>query len=113
MNYIPKAYVAVAPGAVYNIPSNRNDYIVKVKEQAYCKQEQLDYIKEKLEVKYCLYSDEDEPREKMFKRFIEDTNSVGIYLKYYNHFDGYHRIYRIPELTELTNKILKNELEKK
>lgn len=37
MNYIPKAYVAVASGAVYNIASNRNDYIVKVKEQAYCK----------------------------------------------------------------------------
>lgn len=113
MNYIPKAYVAVAPGAVYNIPSNRNDYIVKVKEQAYCKKEQLDFIKEKVEVKYCLYSDEDEPKEEMFKRFIKDTNSVGIYLKYYNHFDGYHRIYKIPELTELINKILKNQLEEK
>ena len=91
MEYKPKAYVAVAPGAVYNIPSNRNDYIVKVKEQAYCKQEQLDYIKEKVEVKYCLYSDENEQKEEMFKRFIKDTNSIGIYLKYYNHFDGYHR----------------------
>ncbi len=113
MNYIPKAYVAVAPGAVYNTPSSRNDYTVKVKEQAYCKQEQLDYIKEKVEAKYCLYSDEGEPKKEMFKRFIEDTNSIGIYLKYYNHFDGYHRIYKIPELTELVNKILKNEFEKK
>lgn len=109
MNYIPKAYIAVAPGAVYNIPSNRNDYIVKVKEQAYCKQEQLDFIKEKVKVKYCLYSDEDEPKEEMFKRFIEDTKSKGIYLKYYNHFDGYHRIYKIPELTELINKILNGD----
>ncbi len=107
MNYIPKAYIAVAPGAVYNIPSNRNDYIVKVKAQAYCKQEQLDFVKEKLETKYCLYSDEDEPKKEMFKKFIDDTNSIGIYLKYYNHFDGYHRIYKIPELTELINKILK------
>ncbi len=113
MNYIPKTYVAVAPGAVYNIASNRNDYIVKVKEQAYCKQEQLNFVKENIEIKYCLYSDEDEPKEEMFKRFIEDTNSVGIYLKYYNHFDGYHRIYKIPELTELINRILKNELEEK
>lgn len=60
----------------------------------------------KVEIKYCLYSDEDEPKEEMFKRFIEDTKSVGMYLKYYNHFDGYHRIYKIPELTEL-DRILK------
>ncbi len=33
--------------------------------------------------------------------FLSDTNSEGMYLKYYNHFDGYHRIYRIPELIEL------------
>jgi len=112
MNYIPKVYIAVAPGAVYDIPSNRNDYIVKVKAQAYCKQEQLDFIKNKLENKYCLYSDEDEPKEEMFKRFIEDTNSIGMYLKYYNHFDGYHRIYKIPELTELINKILEKMEEK-
>lgn len=112
MNYIPKAYIAVAPGAVYNIPSNRNDYIVKVKAHAYCKKEQLDFIKENLDIKYCLYSDEDEPKEEMFKKFIEDTNSIGMYLKYYNHFDGYHRIYKIPELTELINKIIKNEVTK-
>lgn len=111
MEYIPKAYIAVAPGAVYNIPSNRDDYTVKVKAQAYCKQEQLDFIKNKIKNKYCFYSDESEPKEKMFKKFIEDTNSEGIYLKYYNHFDGYHRIYKIPELTKLINEILKNKLE--
>ena len=27
-------------------------------------------------------------------------------LKYYNHFDGYHRIYKIPELNELIDKLL-------
>ena len=34
-NFIPKAYIAVAPGAVYEYPSNRNDYIVEVKKQSY------------------------------------------------------------------------------
>lgn len=106
MNYIPKAYIAVAPGAVYNIPSARNDYIVKVKEQAYCKQEQLNFIKDNLKNKYCLYSDENEPKEEIFKKFIDDTNSIGMYLKYYNHFDGYHRIYKIPELNEIISKLL-------
>lgn len=110
MNYIPKVYIAVAPGAVYPRPSNRNDYTVKVKAQAYCKQEQLEFVKDKLERKYCLYSDEDESKEEMFKKFIKDTNSIGMYLKYYNHFDGYHRIYKIPELTELINKILKEDI---
>lgn len=109
MNYIPKAYIAVAPGAVYNIPSKRNDYIVKVKEQAYCKEEHFAFIKNNLRIKYCLYSDEDEPKEEMFNRFIEDTSSIGMYLKYYNHFDGYHRIYKIPELTKLINSILEEE----
>lgn len=47
MKDMPKAYIAVAPGAIYDILSNRNDYIVKVKAQAYCKKEQLDFIKEK------------------------------------------------------------------
>ncbi len=42
----------------------------------------------------------------MFKRFIQDTNSIDMYLKYYNYFDGYHRIYKITDLTELINKIL-------
>lgn len=110
MNYIPKAYIAVAPGAVYDIPSNRNDYIVKVKAQAYCKEEHLNFVKNIDTIKYCLYSDEDEPKEEMFKKFVEDTNSIGIYLKYYNHFDGYHRIYKIPELNELINKILKEDI---
>jgi len=41
-----------------------------------------------------------------FTRFINDTNAEGIYLKNYNHFDGYHRIYKIPELNEIINNLL-------
>ena len=29
-----------------------------------------------------------------------------MYLKYYNHFDGYHNIYKIKELNELINNLL-------
>ncbi len=29
-----------------------------------------------------------------------------MYLKGYNHFDGYHRIYKIPELNELLDKLI-------
>lgn len=108
-NYIPKAYIAVAPGAIYNIPSNRNDYIVKVKAQAYCNQEQLNFVKKNMKVKYCLYSDEDEPNKEMVKMFLKDTNCIEMYLKYYNHFDGYHRIYKIPELNQLIHKLVKGE----
>ena len=57
-------------------------------------------------IKYCLYSDEDDNNKEKFDRFIADTNSEGVYLQYYNHFDGYHRIYKIPELNELINKVL-------
>ena len=37
--YRPNAYIAVAPGAVYEYPSNRTDYIVEVKKQAYVKED--------------------------------------------------------------------------
>ena len=43
-------------------------------------------------------SDEDDNNLEKFTRFILDTNSKGIYLKGYNHFDGYHNIYKVPEL---------------
>lgn len=104
--FVPKAYIAVAPGAVYDYPTNRTDYIVEVKNQAVVKKEALDYVKNMNSDKYCLYSDEDDNNQEKFTRFIEDTNSNGMYLKYYNHFDGYHNIYKIPELTELINKLL-------
>lgn len=105
-NYVPKAYIAVAPGAIYEYPSTRNDYIVEVKKQAYLKKDSLDYMKSISSKKYCLYSDEDDNNMEKFTRFLSDTNAEGMYLKYYNHFDGYHRIYRIPELVELINKLL-------
>ena len=105
-NYQPKAYIAVAPGAIYEYPSTRNDYIVEVKKHAYLKEDSLNYIKNINSIKYCLYSDEDDNNMEKFTRFLSDTNSEGIYLKYYNHFDGYHRIYKIPELNDLINKLL-------
>ncbi len=109
MNFIPKAYIAVAPGAIYEIPSSRNDYIVKVKKQAYLKKEQLEFVKQNFKIKYCLYSDEGEQKVDVFNKFLKDTNCVGMYLKYYNHFDGYHRIYKIPELNDLINNIIKSD----
>lgn len=104
-NYQPKAYIAVAPRSIYEYPIKRNDYIVDVMKQAYLNQEDLDFIKNMNSVKYCLYSDEDENNEE-FTRFIYDTNSNGMYLENYNHFDEKHRIYRIPELNDLINKLL-------
>lgn len=106
INYEPKAYIAVAPGAIYEYPSIRNDYTVQIKEKAYLKQDSFDYIKNISSKKYCLYSDEDDKNIEKFTRFLNDTNSEGMYLKYYNHFDGYHRIYKIPELVELINNLL-------
>lgn len=106
LKFVPKVYIAVAPGGVYEYPSTRNDYIVEVKKQAYLDKESLGYIKKNLDNKYCLYSDEDDNNLEKFTRFIEDTAAEGIYLKYYNHFDGYHRIYKIPELIELISKLV-------
>lgn len=104
--FIPKAYIAVAPGAVYEYPSTRNDYTVEVKKQAYVEASALKFVKDNLKNKYCLYSDEDDNNIEKFLRFINDTSAEGIYLKYYNHFDGYHRIYKIPELIKIIDKLL-------
>ena len=104
--YIPHAYIAVAPGACYEYPQTRNDYIVEVKKQAYLSKESLDFVKNMNSIKYCLYSDEDDKNKEKFTRFISDTNSIDVYLKYYNHFDGYHRIYKIPELNEIIDNLL-------
>lgn len=106
LNFVPKAYVAVAPGAIYEYPSRRNDYTVEVKKQAYLNQDSFYFVKNNLTNKYCLYSDEDDNNIEKFTRFINDIDATGIYLKYYNHFDGYHRIYKIPELIKLINDLL-------
>lgn len=106
LKFVPKAYVAVAPGAVYEYPSRRNDYTVEVKKQAYLSRDSFDFVKNNLTNKYCLYSDEDDNNMEKFTRFINDIDATGIYLKYYNHFDGYHRIYKIPELIKLINDLL-------
>lgn len=104
--FVSKSYISVAPGAVYEYPTNRTDYIVEVKKQAYVKKQALDYMKQATCNKYCLYSDEDDNSKEKFTRFIDDTNSKGIYLKGYNHFDGYHNIDKIPELISLIDELL-------
>ena len=104
--YEPKVYIAVAPGAVYEYPSARTDYVVEVKKQAYVKKDVFDYMKNLSCKKYCLYSDEEDNNQEKFTRFITDTDSKGIYLKGYNHFDGYHNIEKVPELIELINNVL-------
>ena len=105
-NYQPNAYIAVAPGLVYNYPLTRTDYFVEVAKSAYVKDDMLSFIKNMKSNKYCLYSDEDDKNIEKFTRFVNDTDSIGMYLEGYNHFDGYHRTYKIPELNDLINKLL-------
>ena len=81
-NFIPYSYIAIAPGAVYDYPTTRTDYIVDVKSQAYLKAVDFEYGN-KFKNIYLLYSDEDDNNKEKFTRFIEDTESKGIYLKYY------------------------------
>lgn len=106
LKFIPKAYIAVAPRSIYEGVIDRNDYIVDVMKQAYPKNESLNFIKNNLKNKYCLYSDESIGNMGEFTRFINDINANDVYLKYYDHFDGYHRIYKIPELNDIINKLL-------
>lgn len=104
-NFVPENYIAVAPGATYPYPSTRNDYIVEVKKQAYLKQEDFDFAKNFKNV-YLLYSDEDDGNLEKFTRFGKDFGAEQMYLKGYNHFDGYHQIYQIPELIQLVEKLI-------
>lgn len=104
-NFAPNNYIAVAPGAVYNFPSTRTDYIVEVKKQAYLIKEDFDFAKNFKNI-YLLYSDEDDGNKEKFSRFSKDFNTKDVYLKGYNHFDGYHRIYKIPELIDLIKTLL-------
>ena len=99
-SFIPKVYIAVAPGAVYHYPSSRNDYIVEVKKQAYLNQDELAFVKKNFENAVCFYSDEDDGNKEKFERFILDTGANGVYLEGYNHFDGYHNIHEVPEIIE-------------
>lgn len=106
MNYIPKVYIAVAPSGIYDYPMNRNDYIIEVLKQSYCQKEELNFIKENIKNKYCLYSDEADNNTEKFTKFIEDTGSKDKYLKNYKHFDGYNKICEVPELTKLIEDLL-------
>ena len=103
-NFVPNNYIAVAPGLVYCYPISRTDYIVDVKDQANLKQADFDYAKNFKNV-YLLYSDEDDQNLEKFTRFEKDFDATAMYLKGYNHFDGYHRIYQIPELIELIKQL--------
>lgn len=105
-NFVPKAYVAVAPGAVYEYPSERTDYIVEVKKQAYLNPQELLFVKQNLKNITCFYSDEDDGNLEKFTRFVTDTGAKGVYLKNYNHFDGYHDIYEVPEIIEKLYELL-------
>ncbi len=103
--YTPKNYIAVAPRCIYEAKLDRTDYIVDVMKQAIVKPEYLEYIKKNVTA-FCLYSDESIGNTEEFTNFINDTNAKDIYLEYYDHFDGYHRIYKIPELNDLIDKLL-------
>lgn len=105
-DYRPKAYIAVAPSVIYEYPSPRQDYIVDVRKNAYVGSDVLNYIRDMDSIKYCLYSDEDDNNKEKFTRFINDTHSEGMHLEGYNHFDGYHKIYKIPELNDLVSKLI-------
>ena len=104
-DFIPSNYIAVAPGAVYEYPTSRTDYIVEVKNQAYLKEDDFEYGK-KFENIYLFYSDEDDKNIEKFTRFSKDFNTIDMYLKGYNHFDGYHRIFMIPELIDLLDRLV-------
>jgi len=99
-NFVPNNYIAVAPGA-----STRNDYTVEVKKQSYLKQEDFDFAKNFKNI-YLIYSDEDDKNLEKFTRFSKDFKTIDMYLKGYNHFDGYHRIYQIPELIDLIKGLI-------
>ena len=105
MDFVPENFIAVAPGAVYEFPSSRPDYIVEVKKQAYLKEVDFAFAPNFKNI-YLLYSDEDDKNTEKFERFIKDFNPKVMYLKGYNHFDGYHRIYKIPELIKLIETLI-------
>ena len=105
-NFVPKIIIAVAPGGVYRFPSKRTDYVKKIKEQAYLRDEDFEYAKNLKNI-YLIHSDEDDGNKEKFLRFEKDFNTKTMYLKGYNHFDGYHRIYKIPELIDLLDELIK------
>ncbi len=103
--FSPKLYIAVAPRAIYGSSYGRTDYMVKINTKSKLEKSELLYIKKNVKV-ICLYSDEEMGEMQEFDWFERDTGAKKVYLKGYNHFDGAHRIYQIPELVEL----IKNNL---
>ena len=109
-NFVPKHYIAVAPSAIYNYPVLRNDYIVDVIAKANLHDEEFAFAKN-LKSVFCITSDEgsnvvEDEKQERFSRFVKDFHAKDIHLDGYFHFDGYHRIYKIPELIELLSELL-------
>ncbi len=105
--FFPKHYIAVAPRLVYKQVVKRTDYFVELANRAYPQKADIDYWKNYKNVT-CIYSDEPEENGKPeeFTNFVKDFNAKNMYLAGYNHFDGYHRIYKIPELLEVLNNLI-------
>jgi len=104
-NFVPVNYIAVAPGAAYPYPSTRQDYTIEVKKQSNLTPEDIAFADQFKSI-YMLYSDESDHNPDKFARFSKDFHTKNIYLKGYNHFDGKHNIYEIPELIELLNSLM-------
>ena len=106
--FVPKAFISVAPGAIYPYDDpTRNDYIVEARAQALPKPEDFAWVKNNIKNKWCLYSDEDSPIKRMHSEmFAREIGAQRMYLKGYNHFSGYNKCYKIPELKELVKKLI-------
>lgn len=104
-NFAANAFIAVAPGMLYEDLSTRADYVVEVKKQAYLTKKDFAYAPNLKNV-YCLYSDEDDKPDDYFQRFVDAFNAKPMYLMGYDHFGGRHRIYYVPELHELIDDLI-------
>ena len=102
--FVPRFYISVAPGAVYDYPETRTDYIVAVKKQAYLKSDEFDYVKNNFKRVELFYSLEEDNNLEKFTRFIEDTGANGHYLEGYGHFTAENL--EVPELEKLIDELI-------
>lgn len=101
--FIPRVYVSVAPGAVYQYPETRTDYIVAVKKQAYLKPEELEFVKNNFKRVELFYSLEKDNNLEKFTRFIDDTGANAHYLDGYGHFTA--KDLSVPEIEKLIDEL--------
>lgn len=105
--FCPKTYISVA-GFCQSWKIERTDYIVETIENAIPSQSDIDFVKDNIKIKYSFLSEDDNAVPYYISNsFTRRIDSVEMNLPGYNHFDGYHKIYKIPELTELLEKIIK------